>query len=230
MAAAAKATKQTAKKVAEPTEETPDKAAARLELGKQVNELRSEGKKWPEVAEEMGAPAGALMFAEMCYKVAPRDRVKWSTPEELQEAVVDLRDEQKLSWGNIAARCATGEARCRSAYEAATGNSSRGNRIGKGGRYPSDFEGERPEAKPRKASANGATAPSKPNPLAVMTLVQLKERLNGAKVTLKSDPDSKISVKSVQKKTATSFSLTTAEGKKMEIEFSDVKGATKPKA
>jgi pyruvate/2-oxoglutarate dehydrogenase complex dihydrolipoamide acyltransferase (E2) component len=67
------------------------------------------------------------------------------------------------------ARTGLAETRCRNLYEKATGNSTRGNRIGKGGRYP---DGTTPPARPAKAKeaavkkAAAKKAPAKKAPAA----------------------------------------------------------------
>jgi len=226
MAAATKTAKVAVKATAE---ESVDKQKARLELGKEVMALRDEGVKWAEVNEQVEGGLGALMFAEMCARVKPSERVKYSDSDELGQFVVDLRDNEKLSWGVIAARCNTGEGKIRSAYSTATGADTIGNRIGKGGRFPT--EGERPAKAPKAAkAAGGATkAAGRPSPLAALTLKDLKARLDLQTVTLASGD--KVQIKAIQKKNPTTGQVTlrTLEGKSMTIPIADIKKATKPK-
>lgn len=128
-----------------------------LDLGKQVKEIREseEKKTWAEIAADLEIGTGKVMLAYNYASVRPKDRIKDITPKQ----VVELRDKEKLSWGIISARSAVPESRLRKMYEDQTGNSTKGNRIGKGGRYVS---GVTPPAKPAKsAPAKKASATKK---------------------------------------------------------------------
>lgn len=229
--AAATATKSVAKKAAPAKakvaeEETPDKKAERLALGKEVAALRDDGTKWADIQEQFGTGTGALMFAEMCFRVKPSERLKYDDADELGAHVLELRDTDKLSWGQIAARANCGEGKVRSSYEAASGSSPLGNRIGKGGRYPTDYDGPRAE-KPAKADG-AAKAPAK-SKLAELPLADLKVKFDGQTITLKNGD--KIVVKVVQKKNPTTGQITlkTADNKALTLPLGDIKSVTKPK-
>lgn len=140
-----------------------DRAAEREELRNKVRSLREDGTKWEEIATTLGMSTGKAMLLYMEATTRPKDRIKGKTDEELGAAIVEARDEQLLSWGQISARSGLPETRCRKLYEEATGKSTRGNRIGKGGRYPDGTvpptrAGEAKERAVKKAAAKKAAA------------------------------------------------------------------------
>jgi hypothetical protein len=136
------------------------------DLGEKVKVLRESDPKtpWSEISETMEVSQGKLMLAYNYASVRPKDRVKAKTEDELASAIVDLRDDESLSWGIISARTAMPESKCRSLYEKVTGTSTKGNRIGKGGRHP-DANGAAPTTKPaktqKKAPANKPSGAAK---------------------------------------------------------------------
>lgn len=135
-----------------------ERLAARKELGETIVELREGGAKWEEIAGEVGTSTGRAMLIYFEATVKPKDKIKGADDEELGEKIVAARDEDKLSWGQIMARTGFSETRCRKLYEEASGNSTRGHRIGKGGRYP---DGTTPPPRPaatKKAAAKKAPA------------------------------------------------------------------------
>lgn len=119
-------------------------------VGEKIVQLRNDGAKWGEIAASLGLPGGkALLYYEIA-SVNPKQRIKNAAPAD----VVRLRDEQGLSWGRIVALTMIPESRLRSIYEEATGNSTKGNRIGKGGRYPNGTDRPEPKVKtPREPKA-----------------------------------------------------------------------------
>lgn len=127
------------------------------DLSKRAVKLRDKDDlPWHEVAGELGVAVGKAMLAYEFGKVKPADRVTAATDEALGKKIVALRDKEGLSWGRISARTGHGEGHCRRLYTAASGTSTIGNRIGKGGRYPGDGNGKTP----RKAAA-AKKAPAK---------------------------------------------------------------------
>jgi hypothetical protein len=144
------------------------------ELADQVVKLRDdEGKKWDEINEITGVATGKCMLAYSWAKVPKGERIKNATAAD----VVRLRDEQSLSWGEISARTSINENACRSMYEEATKRSTKGNRIGKGGRHPGSAEG----AEPKAAKAPRAAKPAEPahDLFADLSDEEVAERLSG---------------------------------------------------
>lgn len=136
-----------------------ERLAARAELGETIVELREGGAKWEEIAGEVGTSTGRAMLIYFEATVKPKDKIKGANDEELGEKIAAARDEDKLSWGQIMARTGLSETKCRKLYEEATGNSTRGHRIGKGGRYPDGTTPPpRPAATKKKAAAKKAPA------------------------------------------------------------------------
>lgn len=119
------------------------------DFANEVVGLRNEGKKWGEIAEVTGVAAGKCMLAYAWATVPKGERIKNATAAD----IVRLRDDQSLSWGDISARTGINENACRSMYEEATKTSTKGNRIGKGGRHPGDGEAAAPKAKAKKEKA-----------------------------------------------------------------------------
>lgn len=139
-----------------------ERLAARKELGETIVELREGGAKWEEIAGEVGTSTGRAMLIYFEATVKPKDRIKGANDEELGEKIAAARDDDKLSWGQIMARTGLSETKCRKLYEEATGNSTRGHRIGKGGRYPDGTTPPPRPAKTREKPAKKAAAKKAP--------------------------------------------------------------------
>lgn len=123
------------------------------DLAEQVTQLRDvEEKKWDEIGEITGVAVGKCMLAYMAARVPKKELIKNATDAD----VVRLRDKMSLSWGEISVRCQLPESTCRAMYTDGTGNTTKGLRIGKGGRHPGDVEGI-----PRKKAAGKATVSKK---------------------------------------------------------------------
>jgi len=124
------------------------------DLVEQVTQLRDgEEKKWDEIAEATGVAVGKCMLAYMSGRVPKKELIKNATAED----VVRLRDKTVLSWGEISVRCQLPESTCRAMYTDATGNSTKGLRIGKGGRHPGSDTGT-PKAKGTAKATKAAPA------------------------------------------------------------------------
>lgn len=136
-----------------------------VDLAKQAVDLRDKQElAWHDVAGRMDVSVGRAMLAYNFGKVKPSERVKADSDEALARAIVKLRDNEELSWGIISARTGEGEMRCRALYESVKGpGSTKGNRIGKGGRYPGGGGGKKPikKATAKKAPAKKTTAVKK---------------------------------------------------------------------
>jgi hypothetical protein len=128
------------------------------DLVEQVTQLRDqEEKKWDEIGEITGVAVGKCMLAYMSGRVPKKELIKNATAAD----VVRLRDDQALSWGEISVRAQLPESTCRAMYTDATGNSTKGLRIGKGGRHPGNIEGVHPKGtKGSKAKATAKAAPA----------------------------------------------------------------------
>lgn len=163
----------------------------------------SHGRKWPEISEAMGIPAGKCILMYEWIKVPAKSRIKNVTPEQ----VVQLRKEGE-SWGSISAMTSVSESSLRTMYESSTGKSSVGNRIGKGGRYPSNA------TKPAKAEApakkTAKKAPAKKAPAVNGVLLEMEdgkiaEALAGRAIKVATDTGEEVlkvsSVKRVTKNT-----------------------------
>ena len=123
------------------------------DLAEEVTQLRDqEEKKWDEISEALGVAVGKCMLAYMAARVPKKELIKNATAAD----VVRLRDDQVLSWGEISVRCQLPESTCRAMYTDETGNTTKGLRIGKGGRHPNGVTGV-----PSKKAAGKATATKK---------------------------------------------------------------------
>ena len=135
-----------------------------ITVGKKIQKMRDkDGLGWFEISQQVKLPQGKTIAA---YEVAawPENKVFKGTDAAVAKEIVRLRDKESLSWARIAARVDITEARCRTIYEATSGTPHRGNRIGKGGRYPSDVErpATKAPAKPKATSTKKAPAKSAP--------------------------------------------------------------------
>lgn len=204
----------------------------------QVVDLRDEQEmKWSEVAEALGCQQGKAMMAYLLATIPAKERIKFKDDDDLAEKVVAARDDDNQSWGYIAARAGVAESKIRKLYTEQTGNTTRGLRIGKGGRYP---DGEKPEkapaakkssaskAAPAKATAAKKAARGKVVPLGEMDLAQLKERLNGKSISVDRDGRmERIAVKTINKLDDGEITLSDKQGKSRVVNVSDIKKATR---
>lgn len=125
------------------------------DLAEKIVQMRGDGAKWHEIGNKLEIPNGKAMLYFDIATIRPKDKVKNATPED----IVRLRDADTISWGHISAMTMIPESRIRTIYTEATGKSTKGNRIGKGGRYPANFNGDRaPKAAKAKAAAKPAAA------------------------------------------------------------------------
>lgn len=167
----APAKKAAAKKAAASKKEAPAKAdATPRSLGandpdfqEKVVELRDgQEMKWSEIADELNCTAGKAILAYEIVNMPAKDKIKTKDEDELAAAIVAARDDDQDSWGRISARAGIPESKVRKIYEDTTGNSSRGLRIGKGGRYVGDENPNPAEKVPAAKKAGGAKkAPAK---------------------------------------------------------------------
>lgn len=199
---------------------------------KEIVDLREQGKKWVEISDIMGIPSGKLMLMHDYATVKPKDRVKNATGAD----IANLRDKLSLSWGAISARTGYPEGSCRSLYEEHTGNSTKGNRIGKGGRYSkgeaAPAKAEKPTKKAAKAtpgttkkSAPGAVA-SKRKPVdfpdQTLEAVSTKIKKRAIKVASGAGEPEVIRVKAVKKVAKGAVVLTDHEGKSRTIKLATI--------
>lgn len=187
------------------------------DLSKKAVKLRDKDElAWHEVAGELETSVGKAMLAYEFGKVKPADRVTAKNDAELGRKIVQLRDKEGLSWGRISARTGQGEQRCRSLYEEATGTSTLGNRIGKGGRHPGSGNGK----SPRRAGA-AKKAPAKKTG-AVKKTPGVKKATGARKTT--GAAKKATGVKKVAKKSGTATGRTTTSGTKalVDMDFDEI--------
>lgn len=185
MAPATKAKQKVSKQV----DETPEtrrlaRQAANDELMERVKSLREDdSKKWGEIAEELEVSVGKVMFLYECSKVKPKDRIKYEDDDDLAKQIVAARKEGQ-AWGTIMARAQIGEGKARSLYTQATGEDTKGLRVGKGGRPAANGNGKSSAAaKKTSAKVEKAKAPT-PKHISEMTIAELRERLVGKVITI----------------------------------------------
>ena len=215
------ATKQ---KAAEAEQEATESKRAEREarneaLSPQIVEMRENGAKWSEIQETLGIAQGRAMLLFLKATTAPKERINGKTDEELAAKIVKARNEDKLSWGQISARSGIGEGRARSLFEQASGESARGNRVGRGGRYP---DGDTPPAKETKAKAPAKKAAAKKaaptNPRFGLSPDELSEAITGKTISFRRNG------KSVRAKVAEVTDVT-GTGAEAEITLTTEKGA-----
>lgn len=85
-------------------------------LTKKVLAARDKGKKWSEIGEALGITPGKAQFLAMCSEVKPKDKIKFTSDEDLAAKVVKARDKDLLSWGLIAARSGVSEGKIKRLY------------------------------------------------------------------------------------------------------------------
>ncbi len=240
------AKKAAAKKAAATTDEMSTREARRaenLEVGEQIAALRdNDGLSWADISTQLEIGQGKAMLLYMYATVPDDERITAPNEESLGKKIVKAR-ESGLSWGQIMARTGLGEGKCRSLFEAASGDTALGNRIGKGGRYPTGVEAPPKKVAAKKVAAKKAAVakkvagstqvelPPAKTPLADYTLPQLQKRLNGQTVTINGEGGvvSRIKVKAVTSTKDGSIVVQNAEGKKQTFLAAQVKAATKAK-
>lgn len=207
-------------------------------LGARIVRMRDKDEvSWADMASELEMSAGKVMFI---YLQMTEDPVT-GTEAKVNKAIVSMRN-KGASWGVISARTGFTEGYCRRVFEEDSGESSRGHRVGKGGRYPAG-EGPAGDAKPKpkKAPAKGAAkkaakkapakkaakkAPAKAKSLGDMTLEDLQDRLNGGKRITMKDGD-KMVVNEVTGLDGDDVTFVDSDGDTMVIDRGEIKSATK---
>ena len=244
----APAKKVTAKKAAAATDESVSAREARreqnMELAEQIVALRENDNSWATISEELGVGQGKAMLLFMYATTDDSDKIKLTGDAEKDGPKIVKARESGLSWGQIMARTGVGEGKLRAMFEAASGESSLGNRIGKGGRHPS---GSAPAKAPAKKAAKSAKAtkqakaaeadtlagvelPPAGTPIADFTLPQLKKRMNGKTVTVNKQGGGveRIKVKTVTKKSKSGeISLVNQDSATRTILATAIKAVTK---
>jgi hypothetical protein len=132
---AKKAPKKAAKKASATAKAVPSTNGTRTpRMDSQVEKIvkmRKDGKVWKDIADAVGGTVGQVILAYEKATVKPSEKIKDISGRD----VVRLRKEG-VSWGRIAVRGGITEVKVRSMFEETSGNSSLGERIGKGGRHP----------------------------------------------------------------------------------------------
>lgn len=205
-------------------------------LEDRVVELRDAGEHWAAISEQLGIGQGRAWLLWTISKVPPNQRITGKDDDDLGAKIVKARDDQLLSWGTIAARAGIPESKVRSLYAKTSGVSSRGLRIGKGGRRPGENGAAAPAtrttkkaaARPEPAKVSSAEARK---PLVEMSLTELKNRLNGKTITVKRLSDggkiTKIKVKNVKSIKNGELNFTDEDGAARTIPVTEIKGATR---
>jgi hypothetical protein len=175
------------------------------EFSAKVVALREQGLKWDEIADRMETTTGKALLAHGWVSLPAKEKIK-GTDAEKQAAIVRLRDDELMSWGQIMIRVGMNLGTVQRLYQEATGVSPRGLRVGRGGRYPNDDGGEPAPAKKAAAKKAAPPAPAKTKVAATgkkapadMTLEELKERLEGAQILVtRGDKTQTVKVKTVK--------------------------------
>lgn len=190
----------------------------------------SHGRKWHEIAEAVSIPQGKCILMYEWYKVPAKARVKNPTAKD----IVKFRNEGE-SWGSISAMTSISESSLRRMYEQATGKSAVGNRIGKGGRYPSNSE--KPVAKKAPAKkAPAKKAPAKKAPAVNGILIDMPDEkisnaLSGFAVKVATDTGGEevIKVASVKRVTKNTVTVSIPDGSSRTLKRASVFQISKKK-
>lgn len=212
---AAPAKKTAAKKAAAPKpkveEEKPGRHSEHLNIdadyAAEVVRRRDAGEKWDALADAMETTAGKALLAYMWATIEEKDKVKGDY-EKRRAAVPGLRDDG-YSWGQISVMVDLPESNVRAAYEELRNESTRGLRVGRGGRYPNDADRPAPKPKAAKAPAKKVVKKAAKSPTE-MTLAELKDALDGGAVLieLSEGGTQTIKVKEVKKLVKGAITLT----------------------
>lgn len=200
------------------------------DLVAQVKALRDdEQKKWDEISEITGIAVGKCMLAYAAATLPKKELIKNPTAQD----VVTLRDDRNLSWGQISVRCQLPESTCRTLYTEATGNTTKGLRIGKGGRHPGNAEPteKATKAKTTKPKAEKAEAAPVSDLFEGLDEDGIKERLTGyaIKVSDGAGASEMLKVKVVKRAAKGKAVITTVEGDARTIKLSAVTTISKKK-
>jgi hypothetical protein len=257
-AAAVKKAAKAIKRTAPAEEESNGTGGRRVEIdlkqAKQVARMRDNGQSWAEISEELEIGTGKAMLLNLYARVEDEDRIT-GTEAQVARQVVKVRNDG-YSWGAIMARTGMGEQKLRRMYEEATGETTKGNRIGKGGRYPGDVKPDDDDAPVRKSTAKKAGAAKKAakvakgvakagkaggaaersvnedgnHPLVDMPLPALKQRLEGKKVGVRRDSGrtEHIRIRTIKSKTRDGEMVFTDDnGKTRTVLITHIASATK---
>lgn len=202
---AKKSTKKAPKAKPQPVEEesSADRGMAlAIQYADQVGEMRDNEMSYEDIATELGISKGSVMMGALIAKVTPKERVKFKDDEDLGTQIVDLRDNEQVSWGMIAARAQVPESKVRKLYTDTSGVDSKGLRIGRGGRFPAGME-PTDNGTATKPAKKAVKAKADPNPgrknLGDMDLDEITARLEGKTVTIgRGAKSEKVGVKSVK--------------------------------
>lgn len=195
------------------------------DVSDQIVSMRNDGAKWDEISTAVDHPSGKCMLIYAHATVRPKDKVKEATPEQ----VAAMRDDETLSWGVISARTGYPESSLRGMYEEATGKSTKGNRIGKGGRHPGT-----PNGTAKKSTAKKSTAKKKPaakdSPLVGLDADAITSKITGRAIkVLTGDGEEVIKVKAVKRVNKASIALSDETGKGRTVKTAAVFAVSKSK-
>jgi hypothetical protein len=146
--------KKATKKVAPPAPKVaPSRGSDNEELITKITDLRGEGMKFADISKELGIAGSRIQFLYETGQARLAGNVKKATPA----AILKERDENMLSWVQIAAKFGITKAVTQRLYREAGGDPHT-SVIGKGGRYGS-FEDATAKAR-AKASAERKGEPT----------------------------------------------------------------------
>lgn len=152
-----------------PTGAKRDAQAARdKQLAATVVARRKNDEKYGPIAADLGITVGKAIYLYEVATTSNADKITFTTEADLGKKIVAAR-KSGLSWGIISARSGVPEGRVRSTWEAVTGNSALGERIGKGGRLANGSAPKAkaaPKAAPKAAAKKAAPAPKPAAPKA----------------------------------------------------------------
>lgn len=194
----APAKKAPAKKAAAKKPTTAETGRKRVNRGttdqqKQVVQLRNkDGLKWNEIADHMGMTSGRAMYIYLC---ATEEPFPAKTEKGMRTAIVKGRD-GGMSWGLLSVKALMSENAVRNIYKEEAGiETTKGLRIGKGGRYPGDVNPNGDGKPVKKAASKKAAAKKAPakkratkkraakkKALADLTFEELSDKLTGKKI------------------------------------------------
>lgn len=136
------------------------RAVRDAELTAKIVEMRSNGEKWPEVAEALEISQGKAQLLMSIHEGAAK---RVPTPKDLGAAIVNDRDVNHMSWDQIGAQYGLRKSATQRMYAEKSGKNPSESYVGKGGRFFS-FEGA--IASQRAAFQGAPKASGRPAPAA----------------------------------------------------------------
>jgi hypothetical protein len=171
----------------------------------EVGKLRSEGLKWPEVADALGFSVGkAQLLGKMAEFIAAGNTIKRGTPALVRKD----RDERKMGWDDIGIQYGLNKGQTQKLY-AESGADPHKSYVGRGGRYFSHesdiapLRAAKKEATPKAAKAPKVAAPAKSLFAEDAETDAIKAKIDGKTVTVQTTLKGATSVSEVAVKPGT---------------------------